>query len=430
VAQAVPGGIPRIAPPRIVREGVLIGLGQAAAVLGGLVGVRLLTELLPPTVYGEVVLLTGLAALGTGLFCAPFQQALLRHYPDARNAGAVRAFRREAGRILGLGAAALAVLLVAAGALRGSGAAFAAAAALVAVDAWRSFESGLLNGERRQADYMVRTGLDAWARWLAGAALAFWLGPAALHVLVGFVLGSGVVGLALRHRIVRGKAEESSARETWGAQRRAAFLAYALPLVPLAALNWIFSMGDRYVLAASWSTAATGVYVAAYGLASQPFIAVNNMIHNTLRPVLYDAVAAGDVAKERRTLRIWIAVVVTVMVLGWAALSLLAGPLCRLLLGPAYQKASALVPLLAAAYALQGIQQTFEIMLFAHAGTKRLVALQAVAAAASLVLYLVLIPAGGARGAAQATLGTFVLTTIVAFFLADAPTRLGLRRAR
>jgi len=56
VAQAVPGGIPRIAPPRIVREGVLIGLGQAAAVLGGLVGVRLLTELLPPTVYGEVVL--------------------------------------------------------------------------------------------------------------------------------------------------------------------------------------------------------------------------------------------------------------------------------------------------------------------------------------------------------------------------------------
>ena len=332
----------------------------------------------------------------------------------------MRAFRREAGRILGLGAVALAVLLVAAGALRGSAAAFAGAAALVAVDAWRSFESGLLNGERRQADYMVRTGLDAWARWLAGAALAFWLGPAALHVLVGFVLGSGVVGLALRHRIVRGTEEGGSARETWGAERRSAFLAYALPLVPLAALNWIFSMGDRYVLAACEDLIA---FHAAY-------YAPNNMIHNTLRPVLYDAVAAGDVAKERRTLRIWIAVVAAVMVLGFAALSLLTVPVCRLLLGPAYQEAAALVPLLAGAYALQGIQQTFEIMLYAHGGTKRLVALQAVAAATSLVLYVMLIPSGGARGAAQATLGTFLLTTIVAFFLADAPTRLGLRRGR
>ncbi len=410
-------------PPRIVREGIWIGLGQAAAALAALVGVRLLTSFVPPPVYGEAVLLLGLTALGTNLFCGPFQQALLRYYPQARDAARVGALRRLAGRVLATALALLAVLLLAAGALRSSLGPFAAVAALVAVDTWRTFESGLLNGERRQRDYMVRTSLDAWARWLLAACLAWLLGATAFHILGGMLLGSALANLLLSRKIVRGEpldGEGLAWAETW----RRPFLRYALPLVPLAALNWILSMGDRYVLAAWWSTATAGIYVAAYGLASQPFIALNAIIHSTLRPVLYDAVARGDAAKERRTLRIWVAVVAASMCLGWLAIALLARPLCALLLGERYQAAAELVPILAGAYALQAVQQAFEIMMYAHAKTQRLVAVQVVAAGASALLYLLLIPRYAAVGAAMATLGAFAVTTAVAFFLAEAPARL------
>jgi len=425
VEGAVPAAAGRSAtgPPRIVREGVWIGLGQAGAVLAGLVGIRLLTGFVPPAVYGEVVLLLGIVALGTNLFCGPFQQALLRYYPQARDAARVGALRRLAGRSLIAAAALLAGVLLAAGALRSTIAPFAAVAALVAVDTWRTFESGLLNGERRQRDYMVRTSLDAWARWLGAAGLAWLLGATALHVLAGMLLGSGLVNLLLWRRIVRGEPVEG-AGEAWMAAWRGPFLRYALPLVPLAALNWILSMGDRYVLAAWWSTATAGVYVAAYGLASQPFIALNAIIHSTLRPVLYDAVARGDALKERRTLRVWVSVVAGAMGLGWIALAVLAHPICALLLGSRYQGAAALVPIIAGAYALQAVQQAFEIMLYAHGKTQRLVALQVVAAGASALLYFLLIPRYAGLGAALATVGAFVVTTLVACFLAGAPARL------
>jgi len=151
----------------------------------------------------------------------------------------------------------------------------AAVGAFVAADAWRLFEQGFLNGERRQRDYTLRAGLDAWARPLAGAALAAALVPAALPVITGFAAGSAAVSLLLRGRVVRGEGSgERGAGEGWMLERRGAFLRYALPLIPLAAMNWVMSLGDRYLLAAFWSTGAAGVYAAAYGLGSQPFIAV------------------------------------------------------------------------------------------------------------------------------------------------------------
>jgi O-antigen/teichoic acid export membrane protein len=110
---------------------------------------------------------------------------------------------------------------------------------------------------------------------------------------------------------------------------------------------------------------------------------------------------------------------------GWLALTLLARPLCALLLGPAYREGAAeLLPWIAAAYGLQCLQQTFEIMLYAHGATRRLAGLQALAAATSVLLYLLLVPRYGARGAACGTFATFAVTTAAAFFLAGAPARL------
>jgi O-antigen/teichoic acid export membrane protein len=419
--------------PRIVREGFWVGSSQVAAVTAGLVGVRLLTTILPPGVYGQVVLLMGLGTLGTGLFCSPFLQAALRYYPDARRTGGIGALRGLTAHWLRLGLVATFLCLAFASSWRsvvGAGAvpavAFAAVAAFVASDAWRSYESGFLNGDRRQADFALRTTLDAWARPLAAVGLAWSLGASALHVVTGFAVGSALVGLALFRRVVPGEKGSGSWEDhPWTAAHRRGFVRYALPLVPLAALNWLMSVGDRYVLAGTWGTLATGLYAAAYGLGSQPFIATTALIHTTLRPVLYDAVARGDASKERRTLRTWLAIVAVTSLGGWAAMTVLARPICALLLGPAYGGAATILPWIAGAYALQSVQQTFEVILYAHRGTRRLVALQGIAAATAIVFYLILVPPYGAFGAALGTLLAFLVTTATAFFLSNALRHLG-----
>ena len=428
-ASGMPPGL--AAPPVIVKEGVWVATGQAVVVLAGLAGTRVLTTILPPATYGEVSLVTGLGALGAGLFCAPFHQAALRSFPDAREAGKIGALRGLASWFLRRGVVAVALLLAAASAgwaLARSGSpaltVFIAAAAVVAADAWRNFESGFLNGARRQREFAVRTSLDAIARPVAATALALALGPLALHVVAGYAIGSLAVGVLLRRHVVSGAGPDAGAEDPWAVSHRTAFWRYAAPLIPLAGLNWMMSMGDRYVLAGHWGAGAVGIYAAAYALGSQPFIAANALIHTTLRPVLYDAVARGDAAKERRTLRVWFLVVGGIAAGGWMLTTLLAKVLCAVLLGPAYAGAAELLPWIAAAYALQMIQQAFEIILYAHGGSRRLVALQATAAAAATLFYFVLIPRYGALGAALGTLGTFVITSALAFVLSGAWRRL------
>lgn len=433
-AQA-PGTSSRLVnPPPIIREGAWVGMGQVVATVAGLAGTRLLTTLLPPAAYGEISLVTGLGALGAGLLCSPFLQAALRSFPDARDAGKIGALRGLSRHYVGRGAAAVGALLVAAGAswavwgpTRISFAIFAvfvAAAASVAADAWRAYESGFLNASRRQRDVALRTALDAIARPAIAVSLVLWLGPSAFHAVLGFAAGSVLISTLLRHRTVTGADVGPWRGDSWAVSHRTAFLRYAVPLVPMAALNWVISMGDRYVLAGTWGAEVVGIYWAAYALGSQSFIAANTLIHTTLRPVLYDAVARGDSRKERRTLRIWLLVVASVAIVGWVLTTVLARPLCRIVLGPAYGAAADLLPWIGAAYALQMIQQTFEVVLYADGGSKRLVALQAVAAMSAMAFYALLIPRYGARGAAMATLGTFVITTTLAFVLSGAGRRI------
>jgi O-antigen/teichoic acid export membrane protein len=416
----------------IARQAVWLALGQATVVIAGLAGTRVLTTLLSPADYGEVSLVLGLAALGMGLLCTPFLQATLRAFPDARDAGQIGALRALAARYLRRGVTGIAILLVVAGAgwtLLGKGdvpiALFVAAGFVVAFDAWRNYESVFLNGARRQRDYALRAAFDALARNGAAIGLVVLVGASALPLVLGFAVGSAAVGVLLQRQIVVGDpGVPDSSRAAWMGGHNSAFLKYATPLIPLAVLNWTMSMGDRYVLAANWGTDVVGVYWAAYVIGSQPFIAASSLVHTTLRPVLYDAVARADLAKERRVLRSWILVTVGIAAGGWLLVTLLAHPLAGLLLGPSFRAAAELMPWIAAAYALQMLQQSFEIILFAHGESRKLLALQVAAAVSAIALFLLLIPGLGALGAALGTLGSVAITTLLTFVVSGAAGKL------
>jgi O-antigen/teichoic acid export membrane protein len=242
-----------------------------------------------------------------------------------------------------------------------------------------------------------------------------------MSVLLGYTAGSlGVSGLLRRRVVKHGEAAERPDADTWKPTFRRDFLQYAFPLVPYALLQWTMSLSDRYFLAGFEGTVSVGLYAAAYGLGSQPFIAANTFVHSVLRPVLYDAVAQGDRAKERKTLALWLAAVVIISGAGVGLFVLFSNPIAHWLLGQDFWGSAQLLPWIAGAYALQSVQQTFEIVLYAHGRTRQVVWVQGIAAAVSLLLYVLLIPRFGAWGAALGTLGTFFITAIVSAALARA----------
>lgn len=409
----------------IARQAAWVAVGQAAVIAAGLASTRIVTSLLPPDAYGEVSLVVGLGALGMGLLCTPVLQAALRFFPEARDSGSIGALRGLTSHYLRGGVLIIALFLAIAGAtwtyFGGSAlpyVIFLAAGALVGSEAWRNFESGFLNGARRQREFAIRAIADALARPAAVTMLLLLVARNSLAVIAGFAIGSAIVSVLLRRQSVSGETREPWGKDPWVLAHRGRFLAYAMPLAPLAAMNWIMSMGGRYVLAAHWGTGAVGIYWAAYAIGSQPFIAANAIVHSTLRPALYDAVAAGDAAREQRIMRAWLLLVTGFAVSGWGLVWLFAEPVCSILLGSAFGEAAGLLPWIAAAHALQMVQQAFEITLYAHGQSTRLVSLQAVAAVAAALFYILLIPELGGTGAALGALGSMFLTTLLALYLA------------
>ena len=75
--------------------------GTALTALGTLVGVRVLTQFLTPTVYGVVSLALGMSALAISLVSTPLTQAAIHYYPSVTAQGSARDFSEDGAVVAG-----------------------------------------------------------------------------------------------------------------------------------------------------------------------------------------------------------------------------------------------------------------------------------------------------------------------------------------
>lgn len=416
---------------RVVREGGWVASGQAVAVVARVAGLRVITDRVSPEVFGEVVLLLGLATLGTNMFCLPLLSALVRFFPDAARGRRVAELRQLLRRLLAPRTLAVTTLLALGGALYAqlggtetSAWAFVSVALLLVLDVMRLFESTFLNAARRQRTFSLWYAADAASRPAVAVAAIVVFGPTSVSLLLGYALAVAVTNFAFRGARVRAGGDEAEASPEWVAQTRLAMFRYAGPLMPLAMLGWIISLSDRFVLAGLTSPEQTGIYAAAYGLASAPFIMLGQFLSLTLRPVYFDAVVQNDRRRERRTLLAWIAALAAALTAGMGLVIAFAGPIVRVVLGEAYWSAADLLPWIAAAYGIQAVQQLFEHVIQALHSTRRLLVVHSLGAVAAVGLFFLLIPRHGARGAAMAVVGSMLTSCMASILLSGALPRL------
>jgi O-antigen/teichoic acid export membrane protein len=415
---------------RVVGEGLWVATGQALTLMGRFAGIRVLTGLVTPEVYGEVSLLAAAAALVAGIVCTPIVHGTVRFYPEAVRDGVPGAHRAMSKRLLDLGAFASAALLLAGGLVwwgatgRGPGPwAYLFLSLGFVAEMGRNYETGLLNAARRQAASSLWNALDAWTRPLAAAVAVIVAGATSTVVLVGYAVGSFGANLLFGRSRVRPGTSDAEAEAAWRVRASGALRAFAGPLVPLGLLGWAFNLGDRYVLASAAGAEATGLYAAVYGLASMPFLALSGVLVSTLRPVLFEAVAAGDRGKERRVLGAWVAVTCATGAGGVVLLVGLGPWLVRLALGPEFRVSAPLLPWIGSAYAIQALQNVFETRIYARKRTEMFVVLHVLSAVVAVTLYLVLIPPLGGMGAALGTLGGMSASCLASIVLARLPER-------
>lgn len=383
--------------------------GQVASALGTLVGLRLVTGVVAPAIYGVVVLAMGIKALAQGLAVGPMMQAALRHYTEYERDEGKGVLRRTV-----VGALRQPLLWLSAGLLLAVGfwsnqihaglVLGPLCVVLFLIDATRTVEVTFLNAARDQRTMSQLVAADAWMRPVGAVIAVSVLGPSAAAVVAGYAVGAAVPLLAfyaLRRTGSSAPLAPQRERASVVADRARMWL-YARPLVLLPLVGWVSGQADRYIVGGLAGLAFAGVYAAVYGLASRPFLVLGNTAELALRQVYYARVSEGNRVTERRIFFLWMVSVSGAALLLVAAVALVHRQIALLLLAPEYRGYSSLMIWIAVGYGLAICGQVVERVCYALRDTRGVLLIEAGGAVLSVIVAVPMVLLFGIRGAAWA----------------------------
>jgi O-antigen/teichoic acid export membrane protein len=401
----------------IIGQGIWVFLGQALTAILTLAGTRITTQFVDPRVYGVVNLVQNALVLLRTLFCSPVMSVALRYYPDAERGNYLPALRLWLRHYLTVGVLMMEAVAIVGGLVWSRNAQVNPWIVLILVvfvvaDVGRSLEMTLFSASRRQRPTAIVSAAETFMRPLliVGAVILF---GASVEVVLFAITASVVftilgIYVGVRREAVHGGTAipPSIANEMWR---------YAVPLIPIALLNWTTSVSDRYLIQwLSHDTSAVGVYSAGYGLISQPFMIIHGVVALTLRPAYFAAVSRDDRGRAAAMFRGWLTITASITLVATGFIFLTRNILVAALLGPQYRGAVVVVPWIALGYLFYVMEQVLEQHLLAHKRTSAVLTTQTCGALASIVVTIPFVATLGMIGAAYACPIYFLIQCLLA----------------
>ena len=268
----------------------------------------------------------------------------------------------------------------------------------------------------------TRLRIQERARLFASLTFTQSLGTIALRLLFVVGMQQGLVGIMAADVIMTvvllaalGRSLRSMIAWRFSSSDFREVFGYGFPYVPNGVLTHVIGMGDRFILAMYMPLREVGFYLIAGSVAS--LIKYFPIAFDTAwTPFAYDSLRRGDAPSLFARMATY---AFTVLAISMVALSGLAAPLMDLMLPSDYRGVAPLVPILALAMGVQTMRSLPSTSLNIAKKTNVYPTVTAVGAGVSVVMYFLLIPRYGARGAAFALLASQILTTTLMIYLSQ-----------
>jgi O-antigen/teichoic acid export membrane protein len=282
---------------RFVGEAGWVVLGQVGTVLGSLVGLKILTQVLPKEIYGQVNLITVAMILPGWLLFAPFLQAAVRMYASSREEGELPSLLRTSLSVYAAVSVLVAVggtVLVSAGFLVRTG--ISQTGILIAflvflADTWLLLGVGLSGAARLRVRVASLSIMIAWTRPLCAVSFVVAFGPSVVHVMAGYLLAPVLVlPIALRPVLVGIRQQEGKWIQRDILRK---MIVYGAPFAIWSTLSWTQNYVDRYMLQMNLGSAVVGPYVVAYQVAGLPFSLGLAFLVQFINPIVFERAGAG-----------------------------------------------------------------------------------------------------------------------------------------
>jgi O-antigen/teichoic acid export membrane protein len=295
---------------RLAHEFFWVGTGQAASVVGSIIGLKVLTSALGAAEFGRLALaLTLSSLLGLSVFAGP-GAATLRFFSAARESGALETLMRAARRSISQRAIPLTgatVVVCAALLLRGNGRLANVVFASVLQALFTSFTTvldGAQNAARQRRVVALHSGLSQWLRWIVAIGLFRLYGPSSAVALWGYTAAAaGVFAsqlfffhtlLARSPKAATAPAPNADSVSEWTTRINE----YGLPFSLFGLPAWLHASSERWSLERFATAHAVGLYAVVAQLGFGMTTLFSNLVIQLVSPMLYHR--AGDGTDNQR----------------------------------------------------------------------------------------------------------------------------------
>jgi len=407
---------------RLTREFLWIGLGQAGAVSGALVGVRILTGLLTPQAYGRLALGMTAVTLVNHVVIGPLKNGVVRFFAPACQAGALNSYLAAVRRLL-IGATGVFILVVSIACVAAIATGYAnwigfglIASCFALLLGCSTLLDAVQNAARQRAVVALHQALASWGRFVLAAGVIVWLGATSTAAMTGYLLAMPVVLASQRvfFRRTLSRTRSASSRMSgltscWGGE----ILDYCWPFAIFGVFTCVYMVSDRWALQAFATMEDVGVYAVLYQLGYYPVAIAAGLMMQLVAPVFFEhAGDASDVQRLKRVhganrwlFRIALLLVLLTAVIVWG----IHRPLFRLLVAPEYRAVSWLLPGMVLAAGFYAVGQFASLSLMSETRTTSLLCPKVVTALCGIGLNVLGAKHYGVKGIVGANITFSVL---------------------
>lgn len=403
----------RLSSTLLRREMLPLLIGRALMGLAGFVGMRVLTAVMSPALYGRYALVVGFLGLCAALLVNPIAQAMSRFVHEAALSGEMRAFLRR-----GLGTT---TSMAALGALfapffihfylqsETNAILIGILIALTLIGAnLRDRQLGLFNTFRWRGRYVTLATIDAWTKTLAIALVITLLGPSLLSVLIGMALGTWALALAGLPWLLQLSRHHPPQDEKRPGFELESATRYALPLFGVNLLAWLVATSDRYMIAGMLGEEDLGRYVASWQVAQAIPSLLATVFFPMFTPILFQKMAAHP-NEPLRLDKYALGISASTLLFGGMLLADLDSAFGILVSRETYRTGDEVVPFVLFGQLLYALHQVAEHEAYFQKRTGRLIFANGAAALVTLSLNWLLAPRLGIMGAAIAVTCTYAM---------------------
>lgn len=343
---------------RLSREFIWIGIGQAAAILGAMVGVRILTGVLTPETYGHLALGMTVSTFANVVVFGPLCNGAIRFFAPASESGSLPRYFAAIKRLVLQASTAILLfaLVICIGLVLAHQSKWISlvlpAFFFALFSGYSTTLSGMQNAARQRAVVALHKGILSWGRFLLAAGLVIWFGASSAVAMLGYCIAMLLVLLSQRFLFRRMLQIRDSSSCQYGQlqnhQWRNKILTYAWPFAAWGILAWARLVSDRWALRIFGTNEEVGFYAVLFQIGYYPCMTLAGLVMQLLNPICFQR--AGDASDPQKVQHVYflswfltLAVLVTTFIGTFLAIHL-HREVFRLLVSPEYHFVSSLLP--------------------------------------------------------------------------------------